>query len=279
MRVQAALRMRGYLDEIARQQAEMDDLRRQMDRLAQRMAEDLRLAAGVQRSLLPPPVDHTHLDLAREFMPFRDIGGDYYDFVPLGPQRPGARGRRRDGEGRARRAAGGNAQGRRSARSCRRASRPGASSCRAINRMFWEVTPSGLFASLFFGVFDASGRSFEYVNAGHYYPFVLRRDGDVRATSSMVAPCWAWSSRPATIAGRSRLGAGRPDRVLHATASPSAANPEGEHYGVERLKDAARRSRTDPARISLYSMLGEVQGWSGGLPPEDDATLIVVKVR
>ena len=33
----------------------------------------------------------------------------------------------------------------------------------------------------------------------------------------------------------------------------------------------------DPARIVLYTLLGEVQGWSNGTLPEDDTTLIVAK--
>jgi len=53
----------------------------------------------------------------------------------------------------------------------------------------------------------------------------------------------------------------------------------GEMFGVERLKEAAARSRADAARIALYSLLGEVQGFSGGLPAEDDVTLIVTRVR
>src|SRR4029078_12891295 len=51
------------------------------------MAEELRLASNVQRSLLPPPLQHARLDVAREFIPFREIGGDLYDFVPLGPHK------------------------------------------------------------------------------------------------------------------------------------------------------------------------------------------------
>ncbi len=56
-------------------------------------------------------------------------------------------------------------------------------------------------------------------------------------------------------------------------------SPAGEMFGVERLKEAAVRSRGDAARIALYSLLGEVQGFSGGLPAEDDVTLIVTRVR
>jgi len=48
---------------------------------------------------------------------------------------------------------------------------------------------------------------------------------------------------------------------------------------VERLKDAAARAGSDSARIALYSLLGEVQGWSGGAPAEDDMTLVVARPR
>jgi hypothetical protein len=50
-------------------------------------------------------------------------------------------------------------------------------------------------------------------------------------------------------------------------------------FSAERLKDAAVRSRGDSARITLYSLLGEVQGFSSGLPAEDDQTLIVAKAH
>ena len=46
--------------------------------------------------------------------------------------------------------------------------------------------------------------------------------------------------------------------VFYSDGVTERSNPEGEWYGVERLKDAARRSRRAPARISLYSILGEI---------------------
>jgi hypothetical protein len=56
------------------------------------------------------------------------------------------------------------------------------------------------------------------------------------------------------------------------------ANALGEAYGSDRLKEASARSRGDNARIALYSLLGEVQGWADGVAPEDDMTLVVAKV-
>jgi phosphoserine phosphatase RsbU/P len=67
--------------------------------------------------------------------------------------------------------------------------------------------------------------------------------------------------------------------VLYSDGITDRANPEGELYGLERLTEAAARSRRDPARICLYSILGDLQGWSRGTPAEDDATLIVARAR
>jgi serine phosphatase RsbU (regulator of sigma subunit) len=67
--------------------------------------------------------------------------------------------------------------------------------------------------------------------------------------------------------------------VFFSDGMTDRANRQGEMYGVERLKEAAIRSRGDAARIALYTLLGEVQGWSAGTPAEDDMTLIVGKLR
>jgi serine phosphatase RsbU (regulator of sigma subunit) len=76
----------------------------------------------------------------------------------------------------------------------------------------------------------------------------------------------------ATISGDDLL-------VFFSDGVTDRANRQGEMYGVDRLKEAAVRCRADAARISLYTLLGEVQGWSSGTPAEDDMTLIVGKLR
>lgn len=262
--------------EIGRHKAELVQLRRQFDALSSRLADDLRLAGKVQRGLQPGPVVHPRLDLAREFIPFREVGGDYYDVVMLPHDRVAlAVG---DVMGKGVPAALLAATLKASVRSHLQTGEASWSELVArINRMFWEVTPAGLFASLFFGVFDATGRRLEYVNAGHFYPFVLRRDGTVDDLQHGGAVL-GLVEEARYEAGSVSLAPG--DAIVFYTDGVTERGaPDGELYGVERLKEAARRTQTDPARLSLYSILGEVQGWSGGLSPEDDATLIVAKVR
>ncbi|HEY7513715.1 MAG TPA: PP2C family protein-serine/threonine phosphatase [Vicinamibacteria bacterium] len=275
-RLRRALRFRDCVEELSRKNTELETLYHRLETLAGRMAEELRLAGNVQRSLLPAPVQHARLELAREFIPFREIGGDYYDFLPLGPHRLAL--------------AIGDVMGKgvpaallsANLKASVRAQLQGGEVSPAdlvvrVNRLFWDLTPNGLFASLFFAVFDLEAGSLEYVNAGHHYPFVVRTDGRVEELAEGGTLLGLVEESP-YASGRLTVS---PEDVLvfYTDGVTDRSSREGEMYGAERLKDAAVRNRKDAARIALYSILGEVQGWSGGLSAEDDATLVVAKVR
>jgi sigma-B regulation protein RsbU (phosphoserine phosphatase) len=262
--------------EVARQTAELEALRRRFASLSGQVEQDLRLAGKVQRGLQPGPVHHARLDLAREFIPFREVGGDYYDVVLVAEDRVAlAIG---DVMGKGIPAALLAATLTATVRSQIQAGQwePQAL-VRHVNRLFWQVSPPGLFASLFYAVIDLSTGILEYVNAGHHYPFVLPGAGGPVELSEggtvlglIEDACFTGASlrlQPADV------------MVLYSDGITERSNPEGELYGSERLVQAARLSRRDPARIGVYSILGDVQGWSRGTPAEDDATLIVARIR
>jgi serine phosphatase RsbU (regulator of sigma subunit) len=276
VRLRGALRVRGFVGELSRKNAELEGLYHRLEGLARRMADELRLASNVQRSLLPAPLQHGRLEIAREFLPFREIGGDYYDFIELGSDRLAVAIGDVMGKGVPAALMAANLKA-----SVRAQIQGGDASpeelTRRVNRLFWDITPHGLFCSLFFAVFDLRQGSLEYVNAGHHYPFLVRRDG---ATTDLVE-----GGTVLGLAEDSSYQAGsvslEPDDlvVFYSDGVTDRGNAEGEMFGVERLKEAALRSRADTARITLYSVLGDVQGWSSGTPAEDDSTLIVAKFR
>jgi serine phosphatase RsbU (regulator of sigma subunit) len=273
-RVQAAVRVRGWTSELSRKNAELQGLYGRLEILAGRMAEELRLASNVQRSLLPAPLQHARLQVAREFIPFREIGGDFYDFVPLGPHRMAfAIG---DVMGKGVPAALLAANLKASIRAQVEAENTCPSALVAkVNRMFWDVVPNGLFASLFFGVFDLEEGRLDYVNAGHHHPFVLEPDGTVRdlREGGIVLGL----TEDATYEQASVPVPSGELLVFYSDGVTDRANGAGELFGVDRLKEAALRARASTARIALYSILGEVQGWSDGAAAEDDMTLVVAR--
>jgi serine phosphatase RsbU (regulator of sigma subunit) len=276
LRLRAVLRARGALLELQRKNAELEGLYARVESLAGRMAEELRLASQVQRSLLPPPFSHARLDVAREYIPVREIGGDYYDLVPLAGDRVAF--------------ALGDVMGKgvpaallaANLKACLRAHLQSNALAPAelitrVNHLFWEVTPKGLFASLFFGVLDLEREVLEFVNAGHDHPFLVRPDGTLRDLDDggtvlglLEDSCY--------LGGAAAVGPGDL-LVLFSDGLTDRANAEGELFGVSRLKEAARRNRGASARLLLYSLLGEVQGFSAGEAAGDDMTLIVAQVR
>lgn len=275
-RIRVALRNRECLAELARKNAELQLLTRRLEALAKRTSDELRLASQVQRSLLPPPLNHARLDLASEFIPVREIGGDYFDIIPLGPNRLAF--------------ALGDVMGKgvpaallaANLKACLRAQLQGATVRPAeliqrVNQLFSEVTPKGLFASLFFGLFDLEAGVFDYVNAGHEHPFVVRRDG---RTEDLGRGGTVLGLMEGAIFDDARISLGRDDVVVFfSDGITDRSSEDGQFYGVDRLKASAIHSRGDAARLALYSLLGDVQGFSAGTPAEDDMTLIVAKVR
>jgi serine phosphatase RsbU (regulator of sigma subunit) len=275
-RVRSALRVRGWMAQLSRKNEELHTLYRQLEELAGRMAQELKLAASVQRSLLPPPLQHPRLDVAKEFLPVREIGGDYYDFIPLGPNRLAF--------------AIGDVMGKgvpaallaANLKALMRAQVQAGDLCPEalvgrVNRMFWEVVPSGLFSSLFYGVFDLEESRLDFVNAGHHYPFLVRPDNSVH---DLVEGGTVLGLVEDSEYQKGQVRISRDDLlVFYSDGVTDRASPGGELFGVDRLKDAAVRSRRDSARIVLYTLLGDIQGWSGGSAAEDDTTLVVAKAR
>jgi serine phosphatase RsbU (regulator of sigma subunit) len=275
-RVLAALRVRGFVTELSRKNRELQALYARVESMAARMGEELRLASKVQRSLMPPPLSHPRLELAREFMPVREIGGDFYDLVALSPDRLAF--------------AIGDVMGKgipaallaASLKACLRARLVAGDAAvdhivTGVNRLFWEVSPTGLFATLFFGVFDLEHGWLEFVNAGHHYPFLVHPDGQAQ---ELVEGGTVLGLVEESSYRMGRVGIGRDDMlVFYSDGVTDREDQNAEIFGVERLKQAALRSRRDDARIALYTLLGEVQGWSAGRPAEDDMTLVVARVR
>ncbi len=273
-RLRNALRVRSSLTELQRKNEELQGLYSRVEGMARRMAEELRLAGNLQRSLLPTPLNHPRLDLAREFMPMREIGGDYLDVLPLGPSKLALVLGDVMGKGVPAALLAANLK------ACLHAQlqagdAPAAELVSRVNRLFWEVTPKGLFASLFFSVIDFERGVIRYVNAGHDHPFIVRADGrmeDLVAGGTVLGLIETGRYEEAEAA----FGPG--DRVvLYSDGVTDREDAQGQPFGVDRLKAAALASRRDPARIALYSLLGEIQGWAAGKDAEDDLTLVVAR--
>ncbi len=269
-------RRKAVLAELSRKNKELEQLYERVQALAARMAEDLNLAARIQYGLLPVAPDDARLDVACELIPFHEIGGDYYDLMPLEHGRLGlALG---DVMGKGVPAALLAASLRTGLRAhVGRGARAPQVAVASVNRLFWELSPKGRFATLFFAHVDLEAGLLLYVNAGHDPPIVVRADGRVERLSG-TGPALGLLEQAEYQAGSLPFVAGD-TLVAYSDGVTDRVNARGEAFGLERLVEHALGIRHDPARLALYSLLGALQGFASGVAADDDSTLVVLRRR
>ena len=242
---------------------------------AGRVEWELALAREVQARLFPDRVPQLRtLELAARCIQARSVGGDYYDFLDLGPDKTGFVLADVSGKGihAALRMANLQAHMRSQASSA-----PGdpLRVLRLVNRMLCESTHAGHFATLFLGVYHDAPRRLTYINCGHNPPLCLRRDGGIERLEATATVLGAFEEWECSLQ-RLQL---HPGDVLAAYSDGITEAANGaEQFGEERLIAALRNGGETPPDTLLASVLERVQSF-GAADRLDDLTLLVARVR
>jgi len=142
-----------------------------------------------------------------------------------------------------------------------------------VNRGLAENNEHDMFASLFFGYYDASSGELVYVNAGHNPPYVVRHDGRLAilgATGPLVGPFADATFREA----RRRLDP-RDLLVLYTDGVTEAAGADGQLFGESRLESLLQSLATRPVDEVCQGITRAVRDFSPG-DLQDDATILVL---
>jgi sigma-B regulation protein RsbU (phosphoserine phosphatase) len=243
-----------------------------------RIERELQLAREVQASLLPAaPPDIPGWEFEAFWYPAREVAGDYYDFLPHGPNLGVVIA---DVSDKGMSAALYMAITRSIVRACLQDGGSPAESLARANRLICADTAAdtsaGMFVTLFYlRVVPATG-SLTYVNAGHNPPlhYQAAEDRFTRWKRSAMAMGVDESAlveeRNATLA----LG----DFVLFYTDGlTDALNPSGEEFGEERLCAILQEYRRQPAGKIMGALKAALHTFLGSEPPFDDITLILMK--
>ena len=238
-----------------------------------RAAQELEIARQVQARLFPQilPV-LTTLDYAGICIQAHAVGGDYYDFMDLGSGRLGLVIGDIAGKGIAAALLMANLQANLRSQSAIASHEP-QRMLQSVNRLFYENTIDSAYTTLVFAEYDETLRRLRYINCGHLPALVLHADGTVErlqptATVLGLFPTWDSSIHDCQLAPGDTL-------VLYTDGVTEAASCDTEEeYGEERLIEALRRYRHQPASELIASIAGDVQQFCPN-HQQDDITLIV----
>jgi serine phosphatase RsbU (regulator of sigma subunit)/predicted enzyme related to lactoylglutathione lyase len=257
------------IEERRREMAEQREFER-------RVAQEIEIAKQVQSRLFPQsfPALRT-LEYAGICSQARAVGGDYYDFLNLGRERVGLVIGDISGKGIAAALLMANLQA--SVRSqCAIALDHPEAFLQSVNRLFFESTTDGSYATLFFAEYDDTARRLRYANCGHLPAILMRKDKTVERLDSTATVLGLFGEWDCAIRQRS-LDPGDV-LTLYTDGVTEAFGDTGEEFGEARLIEAIGRHRELAPQPMLSALLNDLRAFA---PKEqtDDITLIVARCK
>ncbi len=240
------------------------------------LLQEIAVAHTVQRKLFPrvKPALRT-LDYSGQCIQARTVGGDYYDFLNMGPGRVGFVLADVAGKGVAAALLMANLQGSIHNRGIDARDLP--SLLVSVNDHLFNHTDADRYATLFFGCYDDNARSLAYVNCGHSPPLLLRSNGAVdrlTATATVLGLFGNWEcSMAETHMEPGDVLSIFTDGITETTAT------NGEEFGEERLLRALENSRELKAEAILSHVEKAVEEFRSSDHLQDDLTLVVARAH
>ena len=244
---------------------------------SQRENDDLlNRARVVQCRLLPqakPPL--STLDYAGHCIQARMVGGDYYDFLDLGPGNLGFVMADVSGKGIPAALVMASLHGNLHSQ-CSTGARDLPELLASLNMHLYKHSANQRYVTLFFGRYSDATRTLQFVNCGHNPPVLLRTGGAVErlnATATVLGLFSDWECSLASV----QLEIG--DILsMHTDGITETAGDGGIEFGDARLLETLRKNRGRDAEQILQHVEDAVEQFRLG-EQADDMTLVIARAR
>ena len=271
----------------------------------QRLENELSIAQEVQAQLFPKQTSELDtLELYGVCKPARTVSGDYYDYVPLGPNRLAIAVGDISGKGISAALMMATIHSAVRAYSLERTPSLAAASvgsgvhvmanyqdsafaagefdispgqlCAMLNRQVYHSTPPEKYATMFLGIYDGSTRKFSYSNAGHLPPLLIGRNGSMRRLEAGGSVIGLFDG---LTYGEGEVQLQPGDTIVF--YSDGITEPENEfgEFGEDRLSMIIKENFSFPLPRISEQVLSAVSDWIGANEQPDDETLVLARVR
>ncbi|MEO8501024.1 MAG: SpoIIE family protein phosphatase [Vicinamibacteria bacterium] len=246
----------------------------------ERMEEDLRVARNIQMSLLPQEyVEIEGLKIAAVCLPANEMGGDYFDLLPLSNHRLGVL--IADVSGKGTSAALYMAELKGLILSLSRNHESPKALLTELNEILAPNLDRRSFVTMTYAIIDSKKRTLRVARAGHNP--LIHFDGRTGLTRLLSPPGLALGfdsgERFKSIIQEIELPLVHGDTFLFFTDGISEAmNGASELFGESRLADILKHANELSSDDLKEKILHEVRVFAAGESPHDDMTLVIVKV-
>lgn len=242
----------------------------------QRLEEELSIARDIQKKLLPDaPPSVPGYDFAGMNDSTHQVGGDYYDFIPIDGEHIAIAIGDVSGKGVPASLLMANVQA--SLHALIHADWPLADIVSRINNIIYANTSMDKFITFFIGVIELTTGKFTYVNAGHNPPMLRRRNGDIEElhTGGLIL-----GMMPDAPFQQATLDLFPGDELILFTDGVSEAmNEEDEEFTEERIAAILRESKAESAQALLDEIKTAVKKFTRNMPQSDDITMLAMRIQ
>lgn len=271
-RLMATLRVQVERGKVRRARRRRDEER--ASRLHRREKE-LTEASEVQRAQLPQSLPHLDgYQVSGTWRPARAVGGDLFDFFPVGGDAIGLCIADVAGKGLP------AALTMSSVHAAVEAVADGGAEpdavCAKVNRLLCRHMATARYVTCFYGRLDPQRRRLLFTNAGHHAPILMHSDGthERLTTGGGVLgsfPQWEYERGEVVLRPGDRL-------VLFTDGITEATDTAGVEFGEQRIVDVVREHRSLSAAALEARVMDSVARFGAGAL-QDDATLAVLAVE
>ncbi len=250
---------------------ERDKLSAQLER----RKKELEIAQQIQESFLPHTIPVIkNYDLAASSIPAQEVGGDFYDFIPITGKQTGLTIGDVSGKGIPAALFMAFSRTLLRAKACRN---PGVGRMiESVNNFINDEPHSNMFVTLFYSVLDNAQNTLTFVNAGHNPPLLLRKkNGDIIRLSTggvVLGAMKGLKMNEKTI----DLQAGDL-LVLYTDGITEAINQQEDQFGEERLIELLKENQELSSGDLKNLIIDQVYDFASRTPQADDITLMVLK--
>ena len=251
-----------------------------MNEKKERMESELKIGRGIQMAMIPntfPPFpERDEIDLAACLVPAKEVGGDLYDFYIRDNKLFFCIG---DVSGKGVPASLFMAQATRLFMTLAKQGMMPAEICTRMNdALSGDDNKSGMFVTFFLGLVDLTTGHLDFCNAGHNPPVIGGGESHGDFLEMIPnAPIGLWpdleyeGEEMDTIKGRPLF--------IYTDGLNEAENPQQEQFGDNRLLEILRNTHFDSARQVIDTLKAEVDTHRNGAEPNDDLTMMCLRVN
>lgn len=243
--------------------------------------KELDVAKNIQSSIIPhsfkPFNDNKNFEIIGTMLPARRIGGDFFDFFPLGDHLLGFS--IADVSGKGVPAALFMTMSRGLLRALGQKTSLASECLRQLNELLVLENASSMFVTAFYGILDINTGELSYSNAGHNPPCIISPTGDITEIGRAQGIALGVTTEIDLFTeNHVKLKTGD-TLLLYTDGVTEAMNPQRELFGEERLTTFLSKHGTSPLATIINGLVNEVELFASGAEQADDITLLAIRYK